>query len=119
MNIADAYTDERFNRKVDIQTGYHTESLLCLPSGAGLDDVWVSCRCYDVGGGGRGTFSRTLEGGGGSFHQVGRTAYNRSTASPSQLQSANPGTYPFWNNVASTRLQHAADWATTSYRPLR
>src|SRR4029079_10386787 len=30
-NIADAYTDPRFNPDFDKQTGYRTRSLLCLP----------------------------------------------------------------------------------------
>jgi signal transduction protein with GAF and PtsI domain len=28
---ADAYTDPRFDRTVDLQSGYHTRSLLCVP----------------------------------------------------------------------------------------
>ena len=31
VNIDDAYNDERFNRDVDLQTGYRTQSLLCMP----------------------------------------------------------------------------------------
>lgn len=31
LNIADAYTDSRFNRDVDLQTGYRTKSILCMP----------------------------------------------------------------------------------------
>lgn len=31
IRIDDAYADERFNRKVDIQTGYRTRSILCMP----------------------------------------------------------------------------------------
>ncbi|XP_041360907.1 cAMP and cAMP-inhibited cGMP 3',5'-cyclic phosphodiesterase 10A-like [Gigantopelta aegis] len=31
VNIADAYTDERFNPEVDKQTGYRTKSILCMP----------------------------------------------------------------------------------------
>jgi len=31
VNIADAYADERFNRDVDRQTGYHTRSILAIP----------------------------------------------------------------------------------------
>eukprot|EP01063_Lacrimia_lanifica_P000974 TRINITY_DN1046_c0_g5_i3.p1 TRINITY_DN1046_c0_g5~~TRINITY_DN1046_c0_g5_i3.p1 ORF type:complete len:1125 (+),score=377.25 TRINITY_DN1046_c0_g5_i3:61-3435(+) len=31
VNIKDAYSDERFNKKVDIQTGYRTQTLLALP----------------------------------------------------------------------------------------
>jgi len=31
INVPDAYADERFNRKVDEQTGYHTRSILSCP----------------------------------------------------------------------------------------
>lgn len=31
LNIPDAYLDSRFNRDVDQQTGYHTQSILCMP----------------------------------------------------------------------------------------
>jgi len=31
INLEDAYTDERFNKQVDSQTGYHTKSVLCIP----------------------------------------------------------------------------------------
>ncbi|KAL5022127.1 hypothetical protein ScPMuIL_001282 [Solemya velum] len=31
LNIPDAYCDDRFNREVDLQTGYTTKSLLCMP----------------------------------------------------------------------------------------
>uniref|UniRef100_A0A1B6CTP1 Phosphodiesterase n=1 Tax=Clastoptera arizonana TaxID=38151 RepID=A0A1B6CTP1_9HEMI len=31
LNIADAYSDPRFNRTVDQLTGYHTKSILCMP----------------------------------------------------------------------------------------
>ncbi|KAK3090258.1 hypothetical protein FSP39_010459, partial [Pinctada imbricata] len=31
LNIVDAYTDIRFNRDVDLQTGYRTKSILCMP----------------------------------------------------------------------------------------
>ncbi|XP_052274337.1 probable 3',5'-cyclic phosphodiesterase pde-5 isoform X2 [Dreissena polymorpha] len=31
LNIPDAYTDRRFNREVDMQTGYRTKSILCMP----------------------------------------------------------------------------------------
>ncbi len=38
VNLEDAYTDERFNREVDLKTGYRTTSVLCMPlySRAGL-----------------------------------------------------------------------------------
>ncbi|XP_064626928.1 probable 3',5'-cyclic phosphodiesterase pde-5 isoform X4 [Lineus longissimus] len=31
LNIPDAYQDERFNRDVDLQTGYTTTTILCMP----------------------------------------------------------------------------------------
>ena len=31
VNIADAYSDVRFNREVDARTGYRTKSILCVP----------------------------------------------------------------------------------------
>jgi HD-GYP domain-containing protein (c-di-GMP phosphodiesterase class II) len=31
INIPDAYNDSRFDRDVDKQTGYHTQSVLCVP----------------------------------------------------------------------------------------
>ena len=31
INIKDAYNDKRFNKEIDIQTGYETKSILCMP----------------------------------------------------------------------------------------
>ena len=31
LNVADAYTDDRFNKAIDEQTGYVTRSILCMP----------------------------------------------------------------------------------------
>ena len=31
LNIKDAYSDPRFNREVDVQTGYTTHTILCVP----------------------------------------------------------------------------------------
>jgi len=31
VNIPDAYSDSRFNRNEDVQTGYRTRSILCMP----------------------------------------------------------------------------------------
>jgi len=31
VNLEDAYTDERFNREVDLKSGYRTRSVLCMP----------------------------------------------------------------------------------------
>lgn len=31
INIKNAYTDERFNKEIDIQTGYKTTTILCMP----------------------------------------------------------------------------------------
>lgn len=31
LNISDPYRDARFNREVDMKTGYITKSILCVP----------------------------------------------------------------------------------------
>ena len=31
VNIKDAYSDTRFNKEIDLQTGYHTRNILCMP----------------------------------------------------------------------------------------
>ncbi|HXX36475.1 MAG TPA: GAF domain-containing sensor histidine kinase [Thermodesulfobacteriota bacterium] len=31
INLEDAYRDKRFNKEVDLKTGYHTRSALCMP----------------------------------------------------------------------------------------
>lgn len=31
LNITNAYEDERFNREIDSKTGYHTQTILCMP----------------------------------------------------------------------------------------
>ncbi|XXF77010.1 HD domain-containing phosphohydrolase [Myxococcaceae bacterium GXIMD 01537] len=31
INIPDAYADERFNRSFDVSSGYHTQTILCVP----------------------------------------------------------------------------------------
>lgn len=31
INIKDAYSDDRFNKEIDIQTGYKTQTILCMP----------------------------------------------------------------------------------------
>ncbi len=31
INIQDAYSDDRFNEEIDLQTGYKTKSILCMP----------------------------------------------------------------------------------------
>ncbi len=31
VNIKDAYTDNRFNKEIDLQTGYKTKTILCMP----------------------------------------------------------------------------------------
>ncbi len=31
LNIKDAYSDPRFNKSVDEQTGYTTKTILCMP----------------------------------------------------------------------------------------
>ncbi|XP_037051573.1 dual 3',5'-cyclic-AMP and -GMP phosphodiesterase 11 isoform X1 [Bradysia coprophila] len=39
VNIPDAYQDERFNNEIDIQTGYRTKALLCMPIKDASGDV--------------------------------------------------------------------------------
>lgn len=31
INIKDAYADDRFNKEIDLQTGYKTQTILCMP----------------------------------------------------------------------------------------
>lgn len=31
INITDAYSDKRFNKEIDLQTGYRTKTMLCMP----------------------------------------------------------------------------------------
>jgi adenylate cyclase len=31
LNIPEAYEDDRFNRDIDLKTGYRTRSILCMP----------------------------------------------------------------------------------------
>ncbi len=31
LNVSDAYADPRFNKAIDEQTGYLTQSILCMP----------------------------------------------------------------------------------------
>ena len=31
LNIPNAYEDEHFNREIDLRTGYHTKTILCMP----------------------------------------------------------------------------------------
>lgn len=31
INITDAYSDKRFNKEIDLQTGYKTKTILCMP----------------------------------------------------------------------------------------
>jgi GAF domain-containing protein len=42
INVPDAYADPRFNRNIDVQTGYKTKTVLCAPVpgfGDALDDL--------------------------------------------------------------------------------
>ena len=39
VNIADAYYDERFNREIDMKSGYRTKSVLCYPIHNSRDEV--------------------------------------------------------------------------------
>ena len=41
LNIPDAYSDPRFNRAVDLRTGYHTHSILCMP-------IFIEGRVFSV-----------------------------------------------------------------------
>ncbi|KAI0979393.1 hypothetical protein GJ496_001549 [Pomphorhynchus laevis] len=45
VNVEDAYKDERFNREIDLQTGYHTKSILCMPI---FSDVTAEFRIIGV-----------------------------------------------------------------------
>lgn len=31
MNVFDAYEDVRFNKQIDLDTGYRTKTILCVP----------------------------------------------------------------------------------------
>ena len=44
-NITDPYSDPRFNRTVDQETGYRTESILCMPIFNNRDSGLASRRC--------------------------------------------------------------------------
>jgi len=37
VHLEDAYADPRFNRSVDLSTGYHTRSMLCVPMRTATD----------------------------------------------------------------------------------
>src|SRR5277367_2766203 len=39
INISDAYQDERFNREVDLTTGYRTRTVLCVPMRDAVGEV--------------------------------------------------------------------------------
>lgn len=58
VNVPDCYADPRFNRKVDIQTGYHTRNLLAIPL-IGHDQTLVGV--MQVLNKGIGPFDRTDE----------------------------------------------------------
>lgn len=42
LNIKDAYEDERFNKSVDLETGYRTKSMLVIPLSNGQEVVGVA-----------------------------------------------------------------------------
>eukprot|EP00002_Diphylleia_rotans_P022144 TRINITY_DN4337_c0_g1_i3.p1 TRINITY_DN4337_c0_g1~~TRINITY_DN4337_c0_g1_i3.p1 ORF type:complete len:1502 (-),score=336.03 TRINITY_DN4337_c0_g1_i3:3170-7675(-) len=41
LNIVDAYADPRFNKEVDLETGYKTNNILCMPVRNGQDGTIV------------------------------------------------------------------------------
>ena len=44
VNVKDAYRDDRFNKSVDLRTGYRTKSILCAPIIDGASKaLWASC----------------------------------------------------------------------------
>ena len=52
LNVADAYTDDRFNKAIDEQTGYVTRSILCMPiciRGQVRIRIWFFRFIYDFG----------------------------------------------------------------------
>eukprot|EP00002_Diphylleia_rotans_P002172 TRINITY_DN11342_c0_g1_i1.p1 TRINITY_DN11342_c0_g1~~TRINITY_DN11342_c0_g1_i1.p1 ORF type:complete len:1723 (+),score=337.99 TRINITY_DN11342_c0_g1_i1:146-5314(+) len=42
LNIRDAYEDTRFNRAIDLKTGYHTKTILCMPIRHGSEIIGVA-----------------------------------------------------------------------------
>ncbi|XP_041358670.1 probable 3',5'-cyclic phosphodiesterase pde-5 isoform X2 [Gigantopelta aegis] len=57
LNIQDAYSDDRFNRNVDLQTGYRTKTILCMPIYIRGNVIGVVQMVNKLNG----TFSRTDE----------------------------------------------------------
>ena len=50
INIADAYSDPRFSRAVDLRTGYHTTSILCQAVRDGSANVVGVIQCINKKG---------------------------------------------------------------------
>eukprot|EP01137_Pigoraptor_chileana_P036465 Opistho-2@32110 len=50
LNIVNAYADSRFNKQVDQQTGYKTNTILCMPIRNGSDIIGVAQMVNKVGG---------------------------------------------------------------------
>ena len=53
VNIADAYRDDRFNREIDLKTGYRTRSVLCYPIVNSREDVVAVIQLINKVGGTR------------------------------------------------------------------
>ena len=47
QNIADAYEDSRFNKAVDMQTGYRTRTILCMPLRKADDTIVGVMQCLN------------------------------------------------------------------------
>ncbi len=47
LNIADAYTDERFNSDTDKKTGYKTKSIMCCPIRDAQDQIVAVMQCIN------------------------------------------------------------------------
>ncbi|OTF77646.1 hypothetical protein BLA29_014594, partial [Euroglyphus maynei] len=47
VNIANAYQDSRFNKEIDIKTGYHTKSMICQPIVNARGDVIGVAECVN------------------------------------------------------------------------
>lgn len=53
INIGDAYTDERFNKAMDLKTGYRTKSILCMAVKNHRDDIVGVLQCMNKRSGAR------------------------------------------------------------------
>lgn len=50
VNVADAYQDARFNKAIDLKTGYRTKSVLCFPIHNSRDEVIAVIQLINKGG---------------------------------------------------------------------